>query len=340
VRRILVTGGCGFIGSNLVRHLLRAYPDVEVLNLDLLTYAGNPANLADLADEPRYRLVRGDISDARLVAALMPGCWGVAHVAAETHVDRSLLDGGDFVRTNVLGTYTLLRAATDAGVQRFLVVSTDEVYGPTPSGLAFREDQPFAPRSPYAASKAGAEFQARAFFESYGLPVVVTRGVNTVGPYQHVEKAVPLFTTNALLGLPLPLYGEGLQSRDRLFVEDHCRALDLVLHHGEPGEAYNVAAGNEANNRAVAEMILDALDLPYDLIRPVEDRAGHDDRYALDTRRLTSLGWAPAHDLEETIGATVEWYRRNEAWWQPLRAGEFERYYERQYGARLAGRWT
>ena len=339
MRRILVTGGCGFIGSNLVRHLLRAYPDVEVLNLDVLTYAGNPTNLADLADEPRYRFVRGDITDTRLVAALMSSCWGVAHVAAETHVDRSLLEGGDFIRTNVLGTYTLLRAALEAGVQRFLLVSTDEVYGPTPRGLAFREEQPFAPRSPYAASKAGAEFQARAFFESYGLPVVITRGVNTVGPYQHVEKAVPLFTTNALLGEPLPLYGEGLQARDRLYVEDHCRAIDLVLHHGEPGEAYNVAAGNETNNRQIAEMILAALDLPYDLIQPVEDRAGHDDRYALDAGKLHALGWAPTRDVEQVVAETVEWYRRNEAWWRPLRESEaFRAYYARQYGGRLAGR--
>ena len=338
MRRILVTGGCGFIGSNLVRHLLRAHTDVEVLNLDALTYAGNPANLADLADEPRYRFVRGDIADARLVAALIAGCWGVAHVAAESHVDRSLLEGGDFVRTNVLGTYTLLRAAGDAGVQRFLHVSTDEVYGPTPRGMAFREDAPFAPRSPYAASKAGGEFQARAFFESYGLPVVVTRGVNTVGPYQHLEKVVPLFTTNAILGEPLPLYGEGLQARDRLYVEDHCRALDLVLHEGEPGEAYNVAAGNEANNRVVAEMILDALDTPHDLIQPVEDRAGHDERYALDAGKLHALGWGVTRDLEAVIQETVAWYRRNEGWWRPLREGAFQQYYQRQYGVRLAGR--
>ena len=338
MRRVLVTGGCGFIGSNLVRHLVRAHADVEVLNLDALTYAGNPANLADLADEPRYRFVRGDIADARLVAAVMDGCWGVAHVAAETHVDRSLLEGGDFIRTNVLGTYTLLRAAVDAGVRRFLHVSTDEVYGPTPPGVLFREDAPFAPRSPYAASKAGGEFQARAFFESYGLPVVITRGVNTVGPYQYPEKMVPLFTTNALLGEPLPLYGEGRQARDRLDVEDHCRALDLVLHEGEAGEAYNVAAGNEADNRSVAEMILDALDLPHDLITPVADRAGHDDRYALDAAKLHALGWGSTRDLDAVITRTVEWYRRNPNWWRPLRDRTFAEYYERQYGGRLAGR--
>jgi len=310
-----------------------------VLTLDALTYAGNPANLADLQGEPRYRFVRGDVADARLVPALVEGVWGVVHAAAESHVDRSLLDGGAFIRTNVLGTYTLLRAAMEAGVQRFLLVSTDEVYGPTPRGLLFREVQPFAPRSPYAASKAGAEFQARAFFESYGLPVVVTRGVNTVGPYQYPEKVVPLFATNALLGLPLPLYGEGLQSRDRLWVLDHCRAIDAVLHEGEPGEAYNVAAGNEADNRRVAGLILDALDLPHDLIRPVADRAGHDDRYALDAAKLRALGWAPTRDLEQVIAETVDWYRENQAWWRSLREAEgFRRYYERQYGGRLRPR--
>jgi dTDP-glucose 4,6-dehydratase len=338
VRRILVTGGCGFIGSNLVRHLLRAHPDVEVVNLDALTYAGNPANLADLADEPRYRFVCGDIADARLVAALIAGCWGVAHVAAETHVDRSLLEGGAFIRTNVLGTYTLLLAARDAAVQRFLHVSTDEVYGPTPPGVLFREDAPFAPRSPYAASKAGGEHQARAFFESHGLPVVVTRGVNTVGPYQYPEKMVPLFATNALLNEPLPLYGEGRQARDRLDVEDHCRAIDHVLHEGEPGEAYNVAAGNEADNRTVAEMIVDLLEKPHDLIQPVPDRPGHDDRYALDAAKLRALGWSPTRGLAAVIERAVLWYRDNEAWWRPLRDSDFRRYYQRQYGARLAAR--
>jgi dTDP-glucose 4,6-dehydratase len=232
----------------------------------------------------------------------------------------------------------LLRAAVDAGVRRFLHVSTDEVYGPTPPGVLFREDAPFAPRSPYAASKAGGEFQARAFFESYGLPVVITRGVNTVGPYQYPEKMVPLFTTNALLGELLPLYGEGRQARDRLDVEDHCRALDLVLHEGEAGEAYNVAAGNEADNRSVAEMILDVLDLPHDLITPVADRAGHDDRYALDAAKLHALGWGSTRDLDAVVTRTVEWYRRNPDWWQPLRDHTFTEYYERQYGGRLAGR--
>lgn len=337
MRRLLVTGGCGFIGSNLIRYLLATYDDLHVLNLDALTYAGNPANLADLAGDPRYRFVRGSITDARLVAAMLRGCWGVAHLAAESHVDRSLLAGGAFIETNVLGTYTLLRAALDAGVQRFLHVSTDEVYGPTPAGVWFDERAPFAPRSPYAASKVGAEAQARAFFESYGLPVVITRGMNTVGPYQYPEKMVPLFTTNALLGLPLPLYGDGSQVRDRLAVEDHVSALDRVLHDGEAGEAYNVGAGNDATNRQVAEMVLDLLDRPHSLLTPVEDRAGHDERYALDTAKLRALGWSPTRDLDTVIERTVGWYHDHPEWWRPLRDRDFATYYDRQYGARLAG---
>ena len=335
MRRILVTGGMGFIGSALVRRLLAARPDVEVLNLDLLTYAGNPANLADLAGDPRHRFVRGDVRDARLVRELAHGCWGVAHLAAETHVDRSLLDGSDFITSNVLGTYTVLLAARDAGVQRVLVQSTDEVYGPTPEGVEVREDAPPAPRSPYSASKLGAEMQARAFFESFGLPVVVGRGMNTIGPRQYPEKMVPLFTINALLGEPLPLYGQGLQERDRCFVEDHAAALDLLLHVGEPGEAYNVGAGNYATNRVVAEAICDLLDRPYDLIRPVADRPGHDDRYRLDTGKLRSLGWAPAVGLEEALRRTVDWYRAHPEWWCPLRERMQQGYYQRQYGERL-----
>lgn len=335
MRRILVTGGMGFIGSALVRRLLTAHPDVEVVNLDLLTYAGNPANLADLANEPRHRFVRGDIRDGRLMAELCRGCWGVAHLAAETHVDRSLLDGADFVSTNVMGTYVVLAAARDAGVQRVLVQSTDEVYGPTPAGVEVREDAPLAPRSPYSAAKLGGEMQGRAFFVSFGLPVIVARGMNTIGPYQYPEKAVPLFTINALMGEPLPLYGDGRQERDRFYVEDHAAALDLLLHEGAPGEVYNCGAGNYAENRLVAATICDLLDRPHDLIRPVADRPGHDQRYRLDTSKLRALGWGPAVGLEEALYRTVDWYRAHPEWWQPLRERMRRGYYQRQYGERL-----
>lgn len=335
MRRILVTGGMGFIGSALVQQLLAAHGDVEVLNLDALTYAGNPANLAELAGEPRYRFLRGDIRDGRLVAEAMRGCWGVIHLAAETHVDRSLLDGSDFITTNVLGTYNVLAAARETGVERVLVQSTDEVYGPTPEGVEVREDAPLAPRSPYSASKLGAEMQARAFWASFGLPVVVARGMNTIGPRQYPEKMVPLFTINALLGEALPLYGDGRQERDRFFVDDHATALDLLLHAGEPGEAYNAGAGNYAANRDVAALICDLLERPHDLIRPVADRPGHDPRYRLDTTKLRALGWAPRVGLEEGLRRTVDWYRANRGWWEPLRARMLEGYYQRQYGERL-----
>lgn len=334
MRRILVTGGLGFIGAALLRRLLAQHPSVEVLNVDALTYAGNLANVAELSDEPRYRFVRGDIRDGRLIGELARGSWGVAHLAAETHVDRSLLDGADFITTNVLGTYTVLAAARDAGVERVLVVSTDEVYGPTAEGVAAREDAPLAPRSPYSASKLGAEMQARAFFESFDLPVVISRGMNTVGPRQYPEKMVPLFTINALRGEPLPLYGDGLQERDRFFVDDHAAALDLLLHEGAPGETYNAGAGNYTTNRHVAETICDLLDRPYDLIRPVLDRPGHDRRYRLDTAKLRSLGWQPAVGLDQTLRRTVDWYRANPAWWQPLLDRMHQGYYQRQYGAR------
>jgi dTDP-glucose 4,6-dehydratase len=336
MRRILVTGGMGFIGSALVRRLLAAHADVEVLNLDLLTYAAHPANLAELAGEPRYRFVRGDVRDARLVRALVQGCWGVVHLAAETHVDRSLLDGSTFITANVLGTYVVLAAARDAGVQRVLVQSTDEVYGPTPEGVEVDEQAALAPRSPYSASKLGAEMQARAFYCSFGLPVVIARPMNTIGPRQHPEKAVPLFTINAILGEPIPLYGDGLQERDRLYVEDHAAALDVLLHHGQPGEVYNVGAGNYALNRWVAERICDLVGRPRDLIRPVADRPGHDRRYRLNTAKVRALGWAPTVGLDEALQRTVDWYRANRDWWEPLRAQMHRGYYQRQYGHRLA----
>jgi dTDP-glucose 4,6-dehydratase len=337
MRTLLVTGGAGFIGSNFIRRILREH-DHSVVNLDKLTYAGNLENLAGVSSDPRYTFVHGDICDRDLVNDTMRqhNIDAIAHFAAESHVDRSLEDPGAFIQTEVYGTFVLLDAAREQGVERFLHVSTDEVYGHSLGDQRFTESDPFRPRSPYAASKAGAELQARAFVETYGLPVVVARPVNNVGPYQHPEKAVPLFVTNALDDEPLPVYGQGLQMRDRLFVEDNCEALDLILHRGETGEAYNIAAGNERPNIEVAETVLDLLEKPKSLIRFVEDRPGHDERYSLDSSKLHALGWSPRHDFDAAIQETVDWYRANRSWWERVKSGQYRDYYERMYGRRLA----
>jgi dTDP-glucose 4,6-dehydratase len=334
----LVTGGCGFIGSNFIIRLLREHPDARVVNLDKLTYAGNPDNLRDIEGDSRYRFVQGDISDAPLVAQLMPDADYVVHFAAETHVDRSLMEPGSFIQTDVFGTYTLLEAARQSTrLKRFLHISTDEVYGEVlPTDPASLETDVFNPRSPYSASKAGGEMQCRAYVETYSLPIVVARPANNVGPRQYVEKAVPLFTTNALLDMPLPIYGDGMQVRDRLFVEDHCEALDLILHEGKDGEAYNIGADNQAPNIQVAELVLDLLEKPRTLIRFVDDRAGHDRGYFLNYDKLQTMGWKPRHNLQQTIEKTVEWYLNNRWWWEKVRNDEFNDYYIRQYGDRLA----
>jgi dTDP-glucose 4,6-dehydratase len=334
----LVTGGAGFIGSNFILRLLATRPDATVIVLDKLTYAGNPDNLRDVADDPRYTFVRGDICDADAVAPLMSEADYVVHFAAETHVDRSLMEPGSFIQTDVFGTYTLLEAARqNPRLQRFLHISTDEVYGEVlttdPPSL---EVDLFKPRSPYSASKAGGEMQCKAYVETYGLPVVVARPANNVGPRQHVEKFVPLCATNALRDEPIPIYGDGQQVRDRFFVEDHCEALDLLLHEGEPGEAYNIGANNQTVNLQVAELILDLLEKPRSLIRFVEDRAGHDRGYFLDFEKIRNLGWEPKHDLKATIQKTVEWYLNNRWWWEKVRDERFQEYYEQQYGRRLA----
>lgn len=336
MRRVLVAGGAGFIGSNFIRLLLRERPDVEVINLDALTYAGNPENLADVADQPRYRFVQADVADRDAVRAAMRGCDAVVNFAAESHVDRSIEDAADFIETNVRGAYNVLAAARDEGVERVLHISTDEVYGPATAESPRREDDPFRPRSPYAASKAAGDLMCHAFFETYRLPVVVARPANNVGPYQYPEKAVPLFVTNALDDQPLPVYGEGLQVRDRMYVEDNCRALLLLLERGEPGEAYNIQADNHRPNIDVARAVLDLLDKPYDLIRFVEDRAGHDACYYMDWSKLRALGWRPTHDFTQTIEATVRWYRDHRGWWERIKSGEFRHYYERMYRERLA----
>ena len=336
MRKLFVTGGAGFIGSNFIRHVLRERPDTRIVNFDALTYAGNLENLVDVVDDGRYEFVQGNVADTAAVAEVMRDCDGVVNFAAESHVDRSIDDAGDFVETNVRGAYNVLSAARDLDVGRVLHISTDEVYGPATSENPRHEDDAFLPRSPYAVSKAAGDMMCHAFAETYGLQVVVARPANNVGPYQYPEKAVPLFITNALDGEPLPVYGEGLQVRDRLYVGDNVRALLLLLERGEQGEAYNIQAGNHVSNIEAARTILDILDKPYDLIRFVEDRAGHDPSYHMDSSKLRALGWAPEHGFGDAMERTVRWYVEHRAWWERIKSGDFRRYYERQYGARLA----
>jgi len=331
--KILVTGGAGFIGSNFVRHLLAAHPEDTVVNLDKLTYAGNPENLRDVEGNPRYRFVKGDICDGALVRELMAGVDAVVHMAAETHVDRSNVGADDFLRTNVLGTHTLLEAARERGLARFLLVGTDEVYGSIAVGAA-RETDRLNPSNPYSASKAAADLLARAYWLTHRLPVVITRSSNNFGPYQYPEKVIPLFVTNALEDRPVPLYGDGRNVRDWLYVLDNCAAIDLVLRKGEAGEIYNVGGGNEVENVALTRAILDLLGKPETFITAVADRPGHDRRYALDSGKVHGLGWRPAHPFTAALEATVEWYRTQEAWWKPIKSGAFKAYYEKQYPLR------
>jgi len=338
--RILVTGGAGFIGSHLVRRLLAGAAH-QVVNLDALRYSGNLDNLKDLEGHPRYSFVHGDICDAPLVDRVMREhqIEAVVNCAAETHVDRSIIEPGGFARTAVIGTSVLLEAARVCGVTRFVQVSTDEVYGDVPSGRS-KESDLLAPRSPYSASKAGADLLALSYVTTYDFPVMVTRGSNTFGPNQYPEKFIPLFVTNAIEDHPLPLYGDGLQQRDWLSVQDHCEGIACVLTKGEPGQVYNIGVGEERPNRDVAETILGLLGKPLSLIRHVTDRPGHDRRYALDCGKIAALGWSPRVPFGEALKATVAWYRDNAWWWQKIKSGEFRAYYEKMYGARLkdAGR--
>lgn len=332
--RILVTGGAGFIGSNFIRMYLERHPDAEVVNLDKLTYAGNLENLRDVEADARYSFIRGDICDAEAVDTAVRGADAVVNFAAETHVDRSIGDPSGFLRTDIFGVHVLLEACRKHGVGRFIQISTDEVYG-VATDAPFREDDPLRPRNPYSASKAGGEMLARSYFVTYGLPVIVTRGANNVGPNQYPEKVVPLFTTNAIEGQPLPLYGSGEQERDYTHVLDHCSGIELILEQGEPGEVYNIGAGNHMRNVDMARLILAELGKPEELLVHVRDREGHDFRYAVDSSKLRALGWEPAFDAEAAIRDAVRWYVKNPGWWMPIKSGEFRRYYERQYGERL-----
>ena len=317
--RLFVTGGAGFIGSNYVRHVL-ATSDDEVTVYDALTYAGNLANLRDLEDDPRYRFVKGDITDRGAVEEAMAGHDAVVHFAAESHVDRSIVSPDEFVHTNCDGTNVIMDVARRSGVSRVLHISTDEVYGSIEQG-SFREEDMLTPRSPYSASKAGSDLIALSYFTTYGLPVLISRSSNNFGPFQYPEKVIPLFVTNLLDGIKVPLYGDGMNVRDWCYVADNCAGLDLVLRNGEVGEIYNIGAGNEIPNRVLTEKILALLDADEGMIDYVEDRLGHDRRYSIATEKVEALGWRPKHDLDEALAATVEWYRGNRAWWERLKAG-------------------
>jgi dTDP-glucose 4,6-dehydratase len=334
---VLVTGGAGFIGSNFVRHALAAHDDWLLTTLDKLTYAGRLENLHDVMDHPRHTFVRADICDGPAVAPLVRRANIIVHFAAETHVDRSILHAGDFIRTDVMGTFSLLEAAREAtGLRRFVQISTDEVYGSVPEG-ASRETDEIKPRNPYAASKAGADRLAYSFFATYGVPVVITRASNNYGPYQFPEKIIPLFICNLIDDRPVPLYGDGGNVRDWLHVMDHCRGIDVVIEHGVNGEVYNIGGGNEVRNVDLTHRILELTGKPASLVQPVQDRPGHDRRYALDTTKLKALGWTPQVSFDAGLADTVGWYREQQWWWRPIReqAAAFHTYYQPQHGAPL-----
>ena len=338
MQNILVTGGAGFIGSNFVRYMLDAHPDYRIVVYDKLTYAGRLENLQDIqAKHPqRLQFVQGDICDGAAVDAAITahGVDAIVNFAAETHVDRSIMDPDAFIQTDVYGTYVLLEAARRHGNLRYHQISTDEVYGHIHGEHRSQEGDCMAPRSPYAASKAAGDHMVNAYFITYGLPVTISRGANNIGPYQYPEKVVPLFVTNALQDLPLPVYGDGQQRRDYQFVIDHCSGVDLVLREGALGETYNIGTGMELTNLEMVEILLDELGKPRSLIQHVEDRQGHDRRYCMNVDKVMALGWEPDYTHEQAIRATVRWYVENRWWWEPIRSGEFKEYYQRLYGNR------
>jgi len=333
---VLVTGGAGFIGSNFVRRAHAGHPDWHITTLDKLTYAGRLENLRDVMDSPRHRFVRGDVADAAIAGPLVRAAEIVVHFAAETHVDRSILAAGEFIHTDVFGTFVLLEAAREAKrLRRFVQISTDEVYGSVPHGHS-RETDELRPRNPYSASKAGADRLAYSYWATYGVPVIITRASNNYGTHQFPEKVIPLFVTNAIDNQPVPLYGDGLNVRDWLHVDDHCRAVDRLIEQGAAGEVYNVGGGNEVANIDLTRRILSLTDRPTSLIKPVADRPGHDRRYALDSSKLRGLGWRPEVAFDDGLAATVAWYRENEWWWRPIKDGDpaFRAYHDAQYGRR------
>ena len=334
-QRWLVTGGLGFIGSNFVRMVLRERPDVSITNLDLMTYAGNPANLAEVASDPRYRFVKGDIrAGADVKTAVGEGVDAIVNFAAETHVDRSILEPEAFLRTDVLGTHVLLEAVREHGIKRFLQVSTDEVYGHVHEGSSKENDQ-IAPRSPYAASKAGGDLQVLAYWTTYNTPVLITRGSNTYGPYQYPEKLIPLFVTNLIDDQQVPVYGDGMQVRDWIHADDHARGIMHVLEHGELGNVYNIGGGNGRTNMEITKTLLDLTGRSFAThVKHVQDRPGHDRRYSLDASKARALGWKPQVEFKIGLEETVAWYRANEEYWRTIKSGDFKNYYEKQYATR------
>jgi dTDP-glucose 4,6-dehydratase len=330
-----VTGGLGFIGSNFIRVALREYDDVRIVNFDAMTYAGNPANVADVSGDRRYRFFKGDICDAKAVdEALSEPVDAIVNFAAESHVDRSILDPEAFLRTDILGTHVLLEAVRRKKIARFVQVSTDEVYGHVPEGHS-KESDPLAPRSPYSASKAGGDLQVLAYGTTYGTPVLITRGSNTYGPYQYPEKLIPLFATNLLEDKTVPVYGDGLQVRDWIHVEDHARGIMHVLEHGIEMNVYNVGGGNYRTNREITQRLLELTGRSWEThVKHVVDRPGHDRRYSIDCSKSKELGWEPKRDFESGLVETVEWYRDNEQWWRPIKDGSFADYYRTQYAGR------
>lgn len=330
--KLLITGGLGFIGSNFIRHMMNKYPEYKVVNLDKMTYAGNPENLRDIEKDPHYKWVRGCITEENLVNELVsrekPDA--IIHFAAESHVDRSIHGSLDFVQTNVMGTRVLLDAAKNHRIERFIYISTDEVYGDIEIG-SFKEDDPFKPNSPYSASKAAGDLLARAYFKTFGLPVLITRSSNNYGPYQYPEKLIPLFITNLLENKKVPLYGDGLNIRDWLYVLDNCAGIDMILRRGKDGEAYNIGGDNEKTNREITDIILRELDRDESWIEYVKDRPGHDRRYSLDSTKIKKLGWQPKYDFETAIREKIDWYKNNIDWWQRIKSGEYLEFYNKQY---------
>ncbi len=336
--QVLVTGGAGFIGSNFVRYAIATHPDWHVTTLDKLTYAGRLENLRDVEQSPRHTFVKGDIADAAVAGPLVEQSDYVIHFAAETHVDRSILQAGEFITTDIFGTFVLLEAARRApNLKRFIQISTDEVYGSVPEGSSTETDE-LKPRNPYSASKAGADRLAYSYWATHNVPVIVTRASNNYGPNQFPEKVIPLFITNLMDDRPVPLYGDGQNVRDWLHVEDHCRAVDLLLTQGESGEVYNIGGGNEVANIDLTFRLLKLLGKPESLVTRVADRPGHDRRYSLSTAKLRAMGWTPTHDFETGLAETVDWYRSSEWWWRPIKEQDaaFKAYYQTQYGARSA----